>query len=358
MTLDDNDTLLRNGPDDLRQLANTAFSSAGNVSDSSLASAEVGSPRPPRLRVVNIRELLALQIPERQYLLEPLLREKETAMLHAWRGVGKTHVGLQIAFAVASGGAFLKWRAPQPRRVLYLDGEMPARTMQERLAAIEKAGPKPPNYDPAFLRLVCADLQEEGLLSLSTQGGQSILEPFLKDADLIIVDSISTLTAGGKENEAESWLPMQAWALALRRRGKSVLLLHHDGKSGQQRGTSRREDILDVVLHLRRPADYQPSQGARFEVHFEKARGLVNEAVEPFEAWLKLDDEQATWTTGSIEDFRLAKTAALFRDGCTIKEVMQQTNVSRSTAFRHRNIIKQNAVKAQSQRRKRPGPRR
>src|SRR5438552_795292 len=105
------------------------------------------------------------------------------------------------------------------------------------------------------------------LLSLEIPPREYLLEPFLTEADLIVIDSISTLAGAGKENEAESWLPMQEWALALRRAGKSVLLLHHDGKGGQQRGTSRREDILDVVIHLRRPADYEPQQGARFEVH-------------------------------------------------------------------------------------------
>ena len=36
---------------------------------------------------------------------------------------------------MASGGAFLKWTTPKPRRVLYVDGEMPAIAMQERFAA-------------------------------------------------------------------------------------------------------------------------------------------------------------------------------------------------------------------------------
>ena len=37
---------------------------------------------------------------------------------------------------------------------------------------------------------------------------------------------------------------MQNWLLKLRRQGKSVLLIHHAGTNGRQRGTSRREDAL------------------------------------------------------------------------------------------------------------------
>ena len=57
-------------------------------------------------------------------------------MVYAPRGIGKTFFGLNVAYAVASGGAFLCWKAEAPMRVMYIDGEMPAVTMQERLAAI------------------------------------------------------------------------------------------------------------------------------------------------------------------------------------------------------------------------------
>jgi putative DNA primase/helicase len=70
--------------------------------------------------------------------------------------------------------------------------------------------------------------------------------------------------------------------LDLRRRG--VAVVHHAGVNGRQRGTSRREDTLDTVIALRRPSDYLATQGARFEVHFEKGRGLFWPEAKPFEA--------------------------------------------------------------------------
>ena len=69
-------------------------------------------------------------------MLAPWLPEKGLAMIFAPRGVGKTWVALSIAHAIASGGDFLRWRAPQPRRVLYIDGEMPAVTLQERYGTV------------------------------------------------------------------------------------------------------------------------------------------------------------------------------------------------------------------------------
>jgi len=34
---------------------------------------------------------------------------------------------------------------------------------------------------------------------------------------------------------------------------------------GQQRGTSKGEDVMDSVIALKRPDDYTAKQGARFE---------------------------------------------------------------------------------------------
>ena len=101
------------------------------------------------------------------------------------------------------------------------------------------------------------DLQGEPMPDLSTKGERAALEKFILDSDLII-DNISTLFRSGIENEAESWQPVQDWALELRRRGKSVLFIHHAGKGGQQRSTSKREDILDAVITLKQPEGYSP----------------------------------------------------------------------------------------------------
>jgi hypothetical protein len=66
-----------------------------------------------------------MEIPKREMLLAPVLPGKGLVMVYSKRGVGKTFVSLCIAYAVASGGRYLRWMAPKPRRVLVIDGEMP-----------------------------------------------------------------------------------------------------------------------------------------------------------------------------------------------------------------------------------------
>jgi RecA-family ATPase len=69
-------------------------------------------------------------------VLDPIIPEKGLALLYGARGTGKTHVAHGIAYAVATGSGSLKWRADRPRRVLLIDGEMPAQPLRERLEQV------------------------------------------------------------------------------------------------------------------------------------------------------------------------------------------------------------------------------
>lgn len=284
----------------------------------------------PGFRTMDVAALLGTVFPPRTLLLAPWLPEKGLAMVYGPRGIGKTHLSLGIAYAVATGGAFLGWQAPRARRVLLIDGEMPAVVLQERLARIVAASELEPPA-PDFLRLLPMDVQDGSNLDLSDEACHPALDAAIGNAELLIVDNISTLARGGRENEAESWLPVQQWALAQRRAGRSVVFIHHAGKGGQQRGTSRREDVLDTVVALRRPADYRPDEGARFEVHFEKSRGFHGADAKPFEAALA---DPGGWTTRDLADADLARVMAFEGHGMSVRDIAEELEMTKSTVSR------------------------
>jgi putative DNA primase/helicase len=287
---------------------------------------------PDRLRVVTSAEFLKMEFPPREFILEPILQTQGTAMLYSKRGVGKTYLSLGIACGVAAGGAFLRWRAPKPRRVLYVDGEMPAVTMRERLASII-AGMEA-EMDPAYFRLITPDLQDRAMPSLSGTVGQSRIEDELADSELLILDNISALCRDGKENEAESWLSMQEWILSLRRRGISVLFDHHAGRSVNARGTTKREDLLDTSIVLRHPQDYEPSEGARFEVHFEKSRNAYGDDVEPFEVRMQTENGAAVWLISNLADVTVSRVVDLLGEGLSIRKIASELNIDKSKVER------------------------
>jgi putative DNA primase/helicase len=295
-------------------------------------------PQPPSLYPVGFNDFLNLDIPPREMLLNPILPERSLAMLYAPRGVGKTLLGLSIGLAVASGARLLRWSAPEPRRVLYVDGEMPLVSLQERLRAISTG--LGCNIHNDEFRILAADQTESGI-SLGTEEGQSGLEPLLHDTDLLILDNLSTLCTSGSESASDAWVPMQNWLLKLRRRGIAVLLVHHAGTNGRQRGTSRREDALDTVIALRRPENYAPEQGARFEVHFEKLRNRVDGVgATSFEASLASSGmdghERIRWSARDLTPPLLKRAAEQFGEGLTVREVAAILRISKSEAGRLR----------------------
>jgi hypothetical protein len=297
-----------------------------------------------RLRPIDIHTFLALDIPERQMILDPAIPEKGLAMTYASRGIGKTHIACGMTYAVATGTSFLKWNAPRPRRVLHLDGEMAAVELRDRFAQIMDGATVTP--ETGMLNILTADLIDLGIGNLASLKVQQELEPWLDGVELLTLDNLSTLTAVIRDNDAESWNPIQEWLLRLRRRGVSVHLVHHAGKGGEQRGTSRREDVLDTSISLRRPSDYVAVEGARFEVHFEKARGVHGERVKPFEARLETRDGAISWTTREIEDVNLARVKVLLDDGLSLRDIAHETGLSKSTVGRIKKQIEANAASA------------
>jgi putative DNA primase/helicase len=294
------------------------------------------------LATIGIDDLIAMEIPERELLLDPILPAKGLMMIHARRGGSKTFLALAIGLAVAGGTSLLRWSAPKARRVLYVDGEMTLIDLQKRVGAL-KAGTGVDIRNDRF-RLLAADHTD--VPDLATQAGQRMLDPLLDGADLLVIDNVSTLCWTGSDNSAGSWTSVQEWILRLRKRGLAVLLVHHSGKSGEQRGTSRREDVLDTVIGLRRPEDYEPQQGARFEVHVEKSRAHFGDAGRPFEASLAStpDGRGLTWLACDLKPSHLEEAVALFRSGVTVRAVAAQLGVARSSAGRLRQKAQEDGL--------------
>ena len=130
---------------------------------------------------VGLQDFLALEVPPREMLLAPILPERSLSMLYAPRGIGKSWLGLSIGLAVASGGSVLRWNAPRPRRVLFVDGEMVLSDLQVRLNSILAGlGTKIPNDG---FRVLAADHTELGI-NLGSTEGQQALERHLDGVDL------------------------------------------------------------------------------------------------------------------------------------------------------------------------------
>lgn len=158
--------------------------------------------------------------------------------------------------------------------------------------------------------MIGADWQDDYSPRLDTEEGQALVEPFVEAADLIILDNRSCLFDPEGEKDSSAWQPAQDWLLSLRRRGKAPLLWHHSNRGGGTRGMGKPEDVMNLLLKLKRPDGYTQDQGARFLVEFDKARGVHGPAAAPFFAALT----EKGWAIEGTDKVEAADTQSRIRE--------------------------------------------
>jgi DNA invertase Pin-like site-specific DNA recombinase len=86
---------------------------------------------------------------------------------------------------------------------------------------------------------------------------------------------------------------------------------------------------------LKRPSDYQPDEGARFEIHFEKARALFGQEVAPIEAKLTTGaDGRQQWGMRTVKDIADKQMIELAELGLSQSEIGRELCCNRSTVLR------------------------
>lgn len=289
------------------------------------------------LVAVDVREFLIMNLEPLEYVIEPLLTAKGRGMIYAPRGAGKTFVTMQIAYAIAAGtrDCFV-WNVPQKRPVVYVDGEMHSSMLQERQREIFKInGGDPP--EPGFLRLITRDLQKDVRPKINTPTGRDHIEAHLSKGDVLILDNLSALSPSSDEKETEDWAIIEDWLSDLSWHGISTMFVNHSGKSGDQRGTSKREDLLDFVLKLRVPSDHTMDEGLRAEMHLTKLRGKSPQPAwgQPFEVRLGMDEVGGlTWMTRPLKELLRERARQMLADGMKANDVVLETGLSRWSVAR------------------------
>ena len=115
------------------------------------------------------------------------------------------------------------------------------------------------------------------------------------------------------------------------------MLIHHAGKNDTQRGTSKKEDIVDTVIKLKHPANYDPTEGVRFEIHYEKNRGFYGEDAKSFEVKLVNEDVVEKWVSSSIPPVNADiknKIQELSESGLSISQIAEELDISKSAVGR------------------------
>ncbi|TVM17094.1 hypothetical protein DPQ33_09855 [Oceanidesulfovibrio indonesiensis] len=247
------------------------------------------------LEIQTFGELLELDIPVREDLITPWLREGESAMIYAAAGVGKSMYSLSLALTIAGGGSYLAWTAPKPRKVLLVDGEMHMDDIKSRSTMLLE---KMEDLDHDLVRQNLHIISRQGQKAevqfpdIAKAGGRREIEELATNYDLIILDNLSTLATIKNENDAAAFTDIVKLLMRLKQCGIACILVHHSGKGNNRstyRGSSMLATTFEVIQGLTQLPDARAANGTAFKLTWDKFRGKKDSSVMDSEIWL---DEQ------------------------------------------------------------------
>ena len=306
--------------------------------------------------VVSYKELLTLELPKADPVIDPLVTRGGTFMIFSWSGWGKSWIATEMAFRLAHGvleifnghnGPGGHWPIFGPVRTLYLYGEMPGEKIRERIALIAKQHNANPDFEG--LAVVSRDYQtipraspaaRNWLPSISHENSRRAVEDRLFGGgyQVLFLDNISTLWSVAREEESTQVAILKDWFIYLNSRGITICFLQHAGKGGDFLGDSAQVHILDSYLKLEHPADYRERQGLRVILNLKKVRYELKDPSwgAPLEVQLTTSAERgAEWLTRTATAAQKKTAFAMFSNRAPVTEVLKEIpGLKRTTAYR------------------------
>lgn len=251
-------------------------------------------------------ELSGLQITPRKKILGEWFCEADLGFFFGPRGAGKTFFSLGFVQAITTGSNFGEWEASEPMKVLYVDGEMPPDSMKSRCEALHAV-----NENLIIVNHSILFDRTNKTINVTNPSIQDALSEYClaKDVKVLMLDNLSTLGVGMKENDADSWEMVNVWLLDLRRRGIAVVIIHHSGRSGHMRGTSRREDNVFWIIGIDEVKKETESVGAHFISRFTKPSRNTPNDIADFEWHFSPDPITGLITIG----YKICHSLTMFR---------------------------------------------
>lgn len=280
-------------------------------------------------KALTVNELLAMETRPAEQIWGPSICEFNIVMVFGDTGLGKSRLSYGMAYVMSCGGKLLAWEVSRPRKVLLVDTELTINAIQRRVMSYAKSHPYSPRGE--YLRFLTREQCGAKMWNISDPADQRKYNEQIGDAEVIIFDNLigCMFPMHGKDDEVAQWERVARWLYALRETGRTVIIVHHTGKSGDYLGSSVKTTLLDTNIELRPPAIRRPVQGTEFELHFRKTRDVKRADAMPLHCEYVEDEFGISrWYWRHLESSRESDVARLKADGASKREVAKALGLS------------------------------
>ena len=211
--------------------------------------------------------------------------------------------------------------------MLYVDGEMHLGDIQERLRGLLAGAGPSINKERAVQNLRFISRQGQGSAtwfpSITETKDVMFYASLIRDwgADLVVFDNFSTLGEVDDENSASSFNELTQTLLRLKQLGVATILVHHAGKNGDFRGSSKLSITFEVILNLIPTDPVQEDSDLYHQAAFITAFEKMRSGKLPEEVCASLGTEQSLtgdpkyiWSYESLNISRLQRIKAILEE--------------------------------------------
>jgi putative DNA primase/helicase len=110
--------------------------------------------------------------------------------------------------------------------------------------------------------------------------------------------------------------------------GRTFIVVHHEGRSGDPRGTSKREDIMDTIIRIKELERDEVNDKSTYELTFKKTREFYGAAKAPLILQLSTSEQQSQWSYQLARDDLRDQVSRLRSSGLTQKDIAKELELS------------------------------
>ncbi len=188
----------------------------------------------------------------KKFLIDPYIAPQSIIQVNGFNGHGKTLLLLNMLYAAALGQDFGGGTVEDPLRVLYLDHESSAPTLDARLQdCADTFGPMNDNMT------VWLASHSKLSMNMTTSEGIEIFKMALEDVNpqIVVIDTVRSAYPGLEENSPGSWVKINNLMMAIRNTGRVAIFVHHRNKPGpngmgREAGSTAQLKDLDTQIFV------------------------------------------------------------------------------------------------------------